>query len=229
MRVRLSLFMMMILFAATCANGSDVASERVLSFLKSPPGTKPLSQDKSMLALIMKAYIAGLSDAGMPEKEIIYRVAGKYSLNAVIDGKVRKEAEEKIVAQAGAQRPVLDITPQSFDFGAINKSAGKVSTLFVVQNKGGEKLTIDTIVPSCSCTTVAVKKDGQASPYFNGKGSGQGWKLELKPKEKAEFEVVFDAAAKGIKGKSMREVSFATSDPLNPLVWITVKADVQEK
>jgi hypothetical protein len=219
--------MVIMFFAATCANASDAASERVLLLLKSPRGSHLLSQDSSTLALIMKAYIAGLSEAGMPEHEIIYRIAKRYSLRSVADEGLRKKVEAEIIAKAGDKRPIVDISPQSFDFGPVKKSQGKVSTVFIVRNNGDKSLVIDNVVPSCSCTTFAVKKDGQETPYFDHHGPPQGWNLELKPKETAELKVVFDAAHKGITGKTVRELSLQTSDPLSPLMWITVQAEVQ--
>jgi hypothetical protein len=90
-------------------------------------------------------------------------------------------------------------------------------------------LTVDSIIPACSCTTVAVKKDGKKSPYFGHKGLPPEWYLQLGAGESAEVEVVFDPASGGVKGKTVREVSFQTSDPLDPLPMIKVQADVEEK
>ncbi|MDR2816823.1 MAG: DUF1573 domain-containing protein [Proteiniphilum sp.] len=47
----------------------------------------------------------------------------------------------------------LSVSEESYDFGTIKESGGKVSHTFVIKNDGTQPLVITRVIASCGCTT----------------------------------------------------------------------------
>ena len=135
--------------------------------------------------------------------------------------------EKRLTAEAGENRPQIALESNSFNFGEVKKAQGKVSTIFKLSNQGNAALVIKNIKASCTCTTVSLKSGKNQSPYFDTKGAPADWKMEIKPKDKAELEVVLDLAHNSVQpGDLIREVMIASNDPLYPELSVRVEAKV---
>lgn len=177
----------------------------------------------------MKAYIDALVEAGLKPDEIYYKVAKRYSLAQVLDNQLKAELEKRFAQEAGPKRPRIVLETTSFNFGEVNKAQGKVSTIFKLLNKGNADLVITNLRASCVCTTISLTVDKQKGPYFDNKGAPKDWKMELKPNQMGELEVVLDLAHKAVKsGDLIREVTITSNDPLYPEVSVKVEAKVLE-
>src|SRR3989338_6755916 len=62
------------------------------------------------------------------------------------------------VQENGGNRPQIEISPETFDFGDI-QYGDIVEEDFVVKNAGNEILEIKRVATSCSCTTAKIGKD----------------------------------------------------------------------
>ncbi|MEK6727848.1 MAG: DUF1573 domain-containing protein [Candidatus Omnitrophota bacterium] len=177
----------------------------------------------------MKAYIDALIESKVSKDDIFYKVAKKYTLNSILDERIKSDIEKRLIKEAGEKRPQITLEPLSFDFGNVNKTRGKVSKIFKVQNKGNLDLIITNIRVSCSCTTASLKVGKNKSPDFAISGAPKDWKEIIKPGESGDLEVALDFAHSSMTvGKQTREIFIATNDPVYPQVTIKVEAQVNE-
>ena len=189
----------------------------------------PLDQCDCPDAREMKAYIDALVEAGLKPDEIYYKVAKRYSLALVLDNQLKAQLEKRFAREAGPKRPQIVLETTSFNFGEVNKAQGNVRTIFKLRNKGNADLVITNLRASCVCTTISLTVDKQKSPYFDNKGAPKDWKMELKPNQAGELEMVLDLAHKAVKaGDLIREVMITSNDPLYPEVSAKVEAKVLE-
>lgn len=52
-----------------------------------------------------------------------------------------------------AQKPVIEFSRKTYDFGSINEADGKVTTVFEFTNTGTSPLVVNRVRASCGCTT----------------------------------------------------------------------------
>ena len=212
---------------AAFAQDVGVLRTEIHSKLRDKRCNMPLSECNCPEAKEMKGYIDALLETGTPKEEIYYKTAKKFSLKTILDEDVKKEVEKRLAAEAGENRPQIVLEPASFNFGEVKKSQGKVSAIFKLRNKGNADLVITNLRASCVCTTISLTVDKQKSPYFDNKGAPKGWKMELKPNQAGELEVVLDLAHKAINaGDLTREVDIISNDPLYPEASVRVEAKV---
>ncbi len=97
---------------------------------------------------------------------------------------------------------ILSSQEQSFDFGTVSMSKGKVSHSFKVKNTGTGPMTINKIYTSCMCTVASLMKDGDEIGPFGMQGMGviPNIKEKLGQGQEAEILVVFDPTAHGPAG-----------------------------
>ena len=108
-------------------------------------------------------------------------------------------------------RPKIEITPQSFDFGEVEYGE-KAEHTFDIMNLGGETLEITRLSTSCGCTTAEIDKES------------------IPAGEQAELEVVYNTGAMTgahAKGEQERIIYVKTNDPVNPQVEVTISAYVR--
>lgn len=110
-----------------------------------------------------------------------------------------------LLVQAQAQDPVLKFDKTHHDFGRISPDK-KVSAKYKVSNAGQAFLNITHINPSCGCTSTMLGK----------------WSLA--PGESSELEAAFDP--KGNRGIVRKSIQVTSNDPKNPVVTLTLEADV---
>src|SRR3989338_10939780 len=228
---RIMLFFLAAGFISSAVFAQDVGALRteIHSKLRDKRCNIPLSECNCPEAKEMKGYIDALLETGIAKDEIYHKVAKKYSLSLVLDNQLKAELEKRFVQEAGSKRPRIVLGTTSFNFGEVNKAQGKVSTIFKLSNKGAADLVITNLRASCVCTTIFLTVDKQKSPYFDNKGAPKDWKMELKPNQSGELEVVLDLAHQAINvGDLIREVMITSNDPLYPEVSAKVEAKVLE-
>lgn len=108
-------------------------------------------------------------------------------------------------------RPEIEITPESFDFGEI-KYGDIVNYSFKVKNQGKEILGIKRIATSCACTTAKIAKE------------------KINPGGETELLVTYDSGLMGIshgKGFQERIIFVQSNDPINPQVEVSIYANIK--
>lgn len=103
--------------------------------------------------------------------------------------------------------PQIKFDQTVYDFGTTSLVNSVVGT-FTFQNVGTGVLKVQRPSTSCGCTVAGVTPD------------------TLKPGEKGEL--VFTFALAGIRGHSEKSITVPSNDPHNPVVKLTVKADVKQ-
>lgn len=177
----------------------------------------------------MKAYIDALIETGVGREDIFYKVAKKFSLNLILDNRIRQEVEKRLVREIGEKRPQIILEPTSFNFGRVSKKQGKINKIFKLHNVGTAKLVITNLRVSCECVSVSLKVDKDKSPYFGVAGTKPGWQLVVEPKKSGELEVVLDLSHSSIPiGKVIRDIFVASNDPIYPEVRVRIEAEVKD-
>lgn len=177
----------------------------------------------------MKAYIEALLESGASREDIFYRVAKKFSLDTILDEKIKDDVREKIIKESGQTRPQIILEPASFNFGKVSKKQGKIIKVFKLYNKGSTELIITNIRVSCSCVTASLKVGKNKSPYFGMAGAGSSWKQEVAAGGSGELEVILDLTHPSMApGKEVRDIFVASNDPVYPQLTLRVELEVTE-
>lgn len=177
----------------------------------------------------MKAYIEALVESGISKDEAFYKVAKKFSLNTILDKRVKEVVKARLLNEAGENRPEIIVEPTSFDFGKVNKKRGKINTIFKLSNKGTIPLVIKNLRTLCPCTLFSLRVDKSKSGYFGTQGAPVDWQMEIQPHNTGELEVVLDLLDQHANlGRMVRDILIVTNDPIYPEVTIQVRVFVTD-
>ena len=182
-------------------------------------------------AIEMKAYIDALIDSGVSKDDIFYKVAKKYSLNVILDERVKAEIEKRVLKEAGGKIPRIVLETASFNFGEASKKKGAIRQAFKLYNKGNSSLVITNVRISCDCVTASLKVGDTKSPVFGVMGArDSGWQAVIEPGKSAELEVTLDLAHSSMEAgkKEARDIFIASNDPLNSQTNLRVEVNVKE-
>ena len=135
---RIILFFLAAGFICSAVFAQDVGAlmAEIHSKLRDKRCNMPLSECNCPEAKEMKGYIDALLEIGTPKDEIYYKVVKRYSLAQVLDNQLKAELEKRLTQEAGSKRPQIVLETTSFNFGEVNKTQGKVRTIFKLRNKG---------------------------------------------------------------------------------------------
>lgn len=115
------------------------------------------------------------------------------------------------------------------DFGDMKADEEKTAT-FTITNTSDAVLRIWNVSTSCDCTFASVVIGGVASGEFNMPGhmiaSLKNWIGEVPAKQTATLNVTYKPKIMPVVGVVTRQTRFATNDPKNPEVEVSVKANV---
>jgi hypothetical protein len=165
-------------------------------------------------------YIDSLVESGVSEDEIIISYVKKYGLNSFVGEEKQKEIREKLVASAPADRPIIFLNPESYDFGDVDKK-GVVTTIFELKNEGKADLIINKLETSCGCTSASIVYQEKEGPKFNMPGHGineknKDWQVVIPSGQEAQLKVYYDPNVhKDFKGPATREISVFSNDPVD--------------
>ncbi len=165
-------------------------------------------------------YIDSLVEQNLSEREVIFAYVKKYGLNSFVDENKQKEIREEFLRIAPAERPIISLNPEIYDFGNVSQKAGKVYTYFTLKNEGKSDLIINKLETSCGCTFAAIIFDGKESPYFTIPGHGYEnpqWEgVSISPGGAAQLKVMYDPAVhKNFRGFTIREIYIYSNDPID--------------
>jgi len=172
------------------------------------------------MAKEMIDYIDSLVAKNLSEKEIILSFVKKYGLNTFADKNKQKEFREELVKAAPADRPIISLTPETFDFGNVSQKGGVVTTFFELKNEGKKDLVIERLDTSCGCTSASIVFKGKEGPRFAMAGHGienpKNWSLTIPAGETAKLKVYYDPNVhKDFRGPAIREISVYSNDPID--------------
>lgn len=199
-----------------------VSAEEIYPLFFCPCCGQPL--DKKNICCPMAeeriSYIDSLVQAKPSKDEVILDYVKKYGLNSFVGENAREEVKEKLVALAPSDRPILSLSPDSYDFGNVSQKAGKVYTYFDLKNDGQSDLVVDRLETSCGCTFVAIVFEGKESPYFTMPGHGyenpQWDGVTIPSGEKAQLKVMYDPDVHpDFQGFAIREIYIYSNDPID--------------
>lgn len=167
-----------------------------------------------------KTYIDGLTDAKLGEEEVILSYVKRYGLSSFIDENKREEFREKLVREAPAERPIITLTPDSFDFGNVSQAGGTVTTLFEIKNQGQSDLIIDKLETSCGCTSASIIFQGKEGPRFTMSGrtnkNAEDWRITISAGKTAQLKVYYDPNFhQDFRGEAIRTISVFSNDPVD--------------
>lgn len=127
---------------------------------------------------------------------------------------------------SGQDRPKLEISEKSFDFGKMKLADTKTKEI-TLKNIGSQPLDIRNFSTSCGCTFVQVFSGDIKSSQFS-MHSDSTWSTEVASGATARLAISYQPSLMPVKGEvSSREIYFKTNDPENPSVTISFKAFVE--
>ena len=127
----------------------------------------------------------------------------------------------------GAATMTIDKTFE--DFGDMKADEEKTAT-FTITNTSDAILRIWNVSTSCDCTFATVVIGGVASGEFNMPAhmiaSLKNWIGEVPAKQTATLNVTYKPKIMPVTGIVTRQTRFATNDPKNAEVEVSIKANV---
>lgn len=218
------------------SNKSNPESESISFFLVKPASAqeiyplfecpccgKAIDQCTCPMAKERRNYVDALVEIGNDKSkdDIIIAYTKKYGLSSFIDEETQKEFRDKLIKEAPADRPIISLSPNSYDFGDVSWDGGVATTLFELRNEGKSNLIIEKLETSCGCTSVSIIHNGQEGPKFNMPGHGinekiQDWQITITPGEEAQLKVYYDPNVhQDFRGTAIRGISIFSNDPID--------------
>lgn len=208
-----------------------VSAQEIYPIFECPCCGKPIDQCTCPMAKERRAFVDGLTSGDISEEEAIMIYAKKYGLESFIDEKKKEEFTEKLIQAAPADRPIIMVNPDSFDFDDVSQEKGVVTTFFEIENEGKSDLVIEKLETSCGCTSASIIDHGLEGPKFSMPGHGANeqigdWQVIIPPGEKAQLKVYYDPNVhEDFRGAVTRTVSIFSSDPINFEKKVTIELD----
>ncbi len=116
------------------------------------------------------------------------------------------------------------------DFGDMKADEEKTATFTVTNTSASSPLRIWNVATSCDCTFASVVIGGQETGEFNMPmhmtSSLKNWIGEVPAKQTATLKVTYRPKVMPVTGVVTRQVRFATNDPKNAEVEVSVRANV---
>ncbi len=116
------------------------------------------------------------------------------------------------------------------DLGTMKESDEKTAD-FTITNTSNSVLRIWGVATSCDCTFATVDIGGKVSKEFTMAGMMNSdlanWLGEVPAGQKAKLTVIYRPKIMPVTGPVNRQVNFATNDPNNQNVQVTINANVQ--
>lgn len=180
------------------------------------------------MATGIKIYLEGLAAGGLNKKSIYKEMAKKYTLDILFNEALAAEIREELIAEAPADRPILELTPESIDVGEISMAKGEVERVYQVKNTGQTNLIIIGMESSCMCTSAILRNNGQESPVFGMHDNPTDWSTTIVPGGEAELVVTFDPNAHGpdAVGVITRTVSIQSNDVIDSAKKVKFEGEV---
>lgn len=128
----------------------------------------------------------------------------------------------------GTARMTIDKTVE--DFGTMKSDEEKTATFTITNTSTSSVLRIWNISTSCDCTFASILINGVETGEFNMPMHMtqrlKNWIGEVPAKQAAILKVTYRPKVMPVVGVVTRQTRFATNDPKNPEVEVSVKANV---
>lgn len=148
---------------------------------------------------------------------------------AIIAGAVILLGNDKSPKRESLGAATMTIDKTFEDFGDMKTDEEKTAT-FTITNTSDAVLRIWNVSTSCDCTFANVVIGGVASGEFNMPAhmiaSLKNWIGEVPAKQTATLNVTYKPKIMPVTGIVTRQTRFATNDPKNAEVEVSVKANV---
>ena len=148
---------------------------------------------------------------------------------AIIVGAVFLLGNDKTPKREALGTAAMTIDKTFEDFGDMKVDEEKTAT-FIITNTSDAVLRIWNVSTSCDCTFASVVIGSVASGEFNMPAhmiaSLKNWIGEVPAKQTATLNVTYKPKIMPVTGIVTRQTRFATNDPKNAEVEVSVKANV---
>ena len=180
------------------------------------------------MATGIKTYLQGLAAGGLDKKNIYKEMVKKYTVDILFNEALAAEIKGELIAEAPADRPILELAPASIDVGKISMAKGEVERVYRIKNAGLTDLIITGIESSCMCTSAILRNNGQDSPVFGMHDNPTDWSTTIAPGSEAELVVIFDPNAHGpdAVGVITRTVSVHSNDVIDAAKKVRFEGEV---
>ena len=148
----------------------------------------------------------------------------------IIVGAVIAFSNDKSPKRENLGNATLTIDKKFEDFGTMKGDEEKTAIFTITNTSTSSVLRIWNVATSCDCTFATVTIDGKETSEFNMPmhmtGSLKNWIGEVAPQKQATLKVTYRPKVMPVTGEVTRQVTFATNDPQNETVEVSVKANV---
>lgn len=200
-----------------------VSAKDIYPLFECPCCDKSIDECTCGMAKERKNYIDVSIEGGenKSKNEIILAYVKKYGLESFMEEGKQKEFREKLEKEAPANRPIISLNLDSYDFGDVSQNKGVVATFFEIKNEGKNDLIINRLETSCGCTTASIVYRGEEGPEFGMPGHGLNeeigdWQVVISPGGTAQLKVYYDPDVHpDFRGSAIREVYVFSNDPID--------------
>ncbi len=206
---------------------NTVSAKEIYPMFECPCCGKAISECTCPMANERTTFISALAQMNISEKEIIMAYVKKYGLSSFTDKQNQEEFREELIKQAPADRPVIVLSPDIYDFGDVSQKEGRYFTSFDLKNEGKSDLVINRLETSCGCTFASIIFEGKENPYFTmpGHDNPTDWEgVIIPPGANAQLKVMYDPTVHmDFRGTAVREISVFSNDPIDFEKNVTVE------
>lgn len=136
------------------------------------------------------------------------------------------QAKPIVREEQGVAGMAIDKT--TADLGTMTQDEEKNVT-FTINNTGNSVLRLWNVKTSCNCTFATIKIGDKEAGEFSMHSGGaiKNWIGEVPVGQSAQLTVIYRPKIMPVVGKVSRQVTFATNDPTNENVEVSIEANVQ--
>lgn len=148
---------------------------------------------------------------------------------AIVIGGVLLLGRDKSPKRESLGQASMTIDKKLVDFGSMKGDEERTGT-FTITNTSDAVLRIWNIATSCDCTFATIIIAGKSTGEFNMPmhtgGALKNWIGEVPARQTAMLKVTYRPKVMPVTGPVSRQVTFATNDPKNETVEVSIKANV---
>jgi len=199
-----------------------VSAKEIYPMFLCPCCGQPLNPEKICCGQAKERidYIDSEIKAGKSKNEIVIDFAKKYGLNSFVDKNKAEEFKNELIAIAPANRPIISLSPETYNFGDVSQRKGTVFAYYELKNEGKSDLIISKLDTSCGCTSASVLYKNEEGPRFAMAGHGAknptDWEIIIPGGQTAQLKVYYDPDVhKDFRGPAIREIYIFSNDPVD--------------
>lgn len=208
---------------ATQINSGSKTPQEYYQMFQCPCCGQPLDPDNICCGAAKERidYIDLLVDQGLSKTDVVIKMLQKYGTFALSNEgqNLLKEIKIELAKRAPKDRPIINIGPDTYDFGDVSVAKGVVSTVMTLKNDGKSDLVINNMDSSCMCTTASIIFNGVEGPIFGMSmhGNPKGWSVTIPPGEEAQLKIYYDPTVhpEAVGQHLVRIISVFSDDPVN--------------